>query len=199
MVDQSSTATEVRMPLMPNQSATPIEIRKAHIEHETSLRGMALLYYFAALFIGIGGLLFCFERGTAGESRLSSLILGFVLIAIATLYAVFGRAIRRLEPWSRTPATVLACLGLLGFPLGTAINGYILYLLHSNKGKTLFTPEYREIMLQTPEVHAKTSLALWLALVLVILIFIIVILVAAWGIDWNAHVMQDYGAIAEPC
>ena len=31
--------------------------------------------------------------------------------------------------------TLLSVIGLIGIPLGTLINAYILYLLHSEKGK----------------------------------------------------------------
>src|SRR5439155_25121322 len=122
------------MPFMLDQSTSPFEIRKKHIGHEASVRGVALLYYFVSVFIGLTGLLslvFVFVPVLGEASRLRFVIIAAFLIGLAALYATLARGIRRLKPWSRTPSTVLACIGLLGFLLGTLINGYILYLLHS--------------------------------------------------------------------
>ena len=177
---------------MHGQSASPFEIRKEHIGHEASIRGVALLYYFVSVFIGLGSLGFLFLAVSQETSRLRFLILTAFLLGLAVLYAVLARGIRRLKPWSRTPATVLACIGLLGFPLGTLINGYILYLLHSERGKTIFSPEYQQVVLQTPEVRYKTPLVLWILLILVISLFLIGMIAAAWTIDWTAHASQTH-------
>ncbi len=68
--------------------------------------------------------------------------------AMALLGAVFfllGRGLRRLRRGVRGPTIALAGLGLLGFPLGTLINGYILWLMLSKKGQLVFSPEYAAV------------------------------------------------------
>jgi hypothetical protein len=54
---------------------------------------------------------------------------------------------------------VLSGIGLLGFPIGTLINGYILYLFLSKKGRTVFAPEYQEVIEATP--HVSTAPRSW--------------------------------------
>jgi hypothetical protein len=67
-----------------------------------------------------------------------------------------------LKPWVRIPAIILAALGLLGFPVGTIINGYVLYLLLCARGRYILTPEYEEIRKATPHVHYRTSVVVWI-------------------------------------
>ena len=179
---------------MLDQSATPFEIRKEHIEHEASVRGIALLYYFSSFFFIIlaSALLlpWLLAGPVPGASLLGALIVVAFVIGLAALSAIEARGIRRLKRWSRAPATVVACIGLLGVPLGTLMNGYILYLLHSEKGKVIFSPEYQQVVLQTPEVRYKTPLVLWILLILLISLFLMVMVVAAGKIDWTARVSQ---------
>jgi hypothetical protein len=63
---------------------------------------------------------------------------------------------------------VLSGLGLLGFPIGTAINAYILYLFLSKKGRTIFAPEYQAVIAATPEVKYRTSILVWIFLALLV-------------------------------
>jgi len=86
------------------------------------------------------------------------LIFGIIAILI-------GRGFRKLKPWVRIPGTIFAALGLLSIPIGTLINGYILYLMFSAKGKMVFSPEYSEIREATPEVVYKTSALSWIILI----------------------------------
>jgi hypothetical protein len=66
--------------------------------------------------------------------------------ALATGFFLIARGLRTLRPGVRTPTIILAVLGLLGFPLGTLINGYILWLVLSKKGQFIFSPEYPAIV-----------------------------------------------------
>jgi hypothetical protein len=68
------------------------------------------------------------------------------------------------EPSARVAAIVFAGIGLLGFPIGTLINGYILYLLLSQKGRRIFQPDYAHIVAATPEVKYRTSIVVWIIL-----------------------------------
>ena len=84
-------------------------------------------------------------------------------------FIAFG--LRNLKSWGRIPAALFAGIGLLAFPIGTLINGYILYLLLSAKGRMVFSAEYREIIQQTPEIKYRTSkILLFFAFLLVGLI-----------------------------
>jgi hypothetical protein len=63
---------------------------------------------------------------------------------------------------------VLSALGLLGFPIGTLVNAYILYLYLSKKGRTIFAPEYKDVIAATPHVKYRTSIVVWVFLALVV-------------------------------
>ena len=85
-----------------------------------------------------------------------------LLLAMALIYAVVGRWFRTLNPKARVPATILSVIGLLAFPLGTLINGYILYLIHAKKSKVVFSADYQAVIAATPEIKYKTSLFVWI-------------------------------------
>jgi hypothetical protein len=100
---------------------------------------------------------------------------------------ILGRGVRQLKPWSRKPATLLAGLGLLLYPVGSLLSPYILYLLLSGKGRFVFSPAYREVISQTPELRYRTPPALWIALIVVLSVFAVLVTRAALGIDWSAR------------
>jgi hypothetical protein len=59
------------------------------------------------------------------------------------------------------------------FPWGTIINGAILYLVFSKKGAKVFSPEYQEVIRQTPHIKYKTSIMV-IVLVSILLAVLIV-------------------------
>jgi hypothetical protein len=143
-------------------------IRREHIKHEASIKSVGILYYLGGAFMGIAAVLFLFG--------LSNNSLGFGIAALYTVLALLslavGHELRALKPWARIAAIVLSILGLLGFPLGTLINGYILYLLLSQKGRRIFQPDYLEIVAATPEVKYRTSIVVWIVLGVLLLAII---------------------------
>lgn len=74
---------------------------------------------------------------------------------------------------------MLACIGLLGIPVGTLINAYILWLLFSKKGKRVFSVDYQRIIAETPHIKFRTPIFAWV--VLAVLIAGLVVLVASFG------------------
>lgn len=141
----------------------PDEIRQKYISHEASIRSIGLLYFLATCFSLLAGIASFF----AGEA--ASIGVGVFLILMAVVYWWVGSKLRKLDPGARTPATILAAIGLLGFPIGTLINGYFLYLLQSAKGAYVFSEEYRGIVAATPHIKYRTSALVWLILALAIL------------------------------
>jgi hypothetical protein len=96
-------------------------------------------------------------------------VVAFMLVLSAVqLWTANG--LRRLQHWARIPSGILSGFGLLGFPIGTLINGYILYLLFSEKGKMVFSPAYQEVIRQTPQIKYKTSIVVWIFLGLILLL-----------------------------
>ncbi len=79
------------------------------------------------------------------------------LVALGGLYGAIGWGLRRLNGLARVAATLFAILGLLGFPIGTLVSIYLLYLLLSPKGSTVFSAEYAGVVARTPHIKYRTS------------------------------------------
>src|SRR5262245_59132715 len=121
-------------------------IRREHLKHEASIRSVGVLYYLggAALVLAAVGTIGVLS-GRADQSTFIAMLAFVVYIAFGVFSIFVGRGVRRLRSWARTASTVLAVIGLLAFPVGTLVNGYILYLLHSAKGKRIFAADYPAI------------------------------------------------------
>lgn len=152
-------------------------IRREHLSHESSIRSIGTLYRIGAILSALGtlvvlivGVVSLFQPGEGGVV-LAMLLVGALYGLLTWLQFYLGNGLRELDPKVRTLVTILAVLGLLGFPLGTLISVYILYLLHSEKGKRIMTPEYRAIVASTPHIQYKTPL--WMILVVVALVAVI--------------------------
>jgi len=152
------------------------EIRTAHLHHEASIQSIGTLYYLA----GFGSA--CMALATVLSHESKEMIVKAALVAVFGLFSCayfwMGKQLKQLNPAVRRPATILACLGLLGFPIGTLINGYILFLLHSAKGKMVFSPEYQEAVLATPDIKYKTTKLVWVLLILVLLMIVLAVTAA---------------------
>lgn len=147
-------------------------IRRQFLNHEASIRSIGfffLLGFYSMIpaFVVIPFMLFSSE--TMG--------FGFVMMAFAgvigLLYYYLGTGLRRLDPKVRLGVTIFAIIGLLGFPFGTLISGYILYLLHGEKGQRVMTREYQQVVAATPHIKYRTPLWVWLLLLAVLAFFVI--------------------------
>jgi hypothetical protein len=96
----------------------------------------------------------------------------FFYLGLGILQGATAMGIRKLQNWARYVAVVFSVIGLLGFPIGTIISAYFLYLLLSQKGTMVFSDEYKEIIAATPHLKYKTSI-----IVIILLILLVVILV----------------------
>lgn len=138
-------------------------IRRAHINHEASIRSIGTLYYIAAFGAAAGAVGAVLQLWTE-QRNLKGAVTLVMFGVLATGFFFMGRALRTLRPGVRIPTVILAGVGLLGFPLGTLINGYILWLVLSKKGQFIFSPEYAAIVEATPHVKYRTSLLVWIIL-----------------------------------
>jgi hypothetical protein len=141
------------------------ETRKDHIKHEASIKSVGFLYFFGAAFLLLASI-----PTFIPSSRARGSIFAFLFLGLAALQLWAGVGLRRLRPWARIPSGLLSGFGLLAFPLGTLINGYILYLLFSKKGTTIFSDEYRRVIQETPHIKYRTSLLIWILLGLLLLL-----------------------------
>ena len=156
------------------------EIRTEHVKHEASVKSVGTLYYIGGVILALSSLgLVASGVLSQGTSLMFMLVALYGVFAIASL--VLGYGLRRLAPWARIPTVIVACIGLLGFPLGTLINGYILYLVLSAKGKRIFEPDYAEIVAATPHIKYRTSIVVWIVLAILLLAIGAAIIVPLMG------------------
>ena len=151
------------------------QIRNYHIKHEASVKSAGIIYFLVASMFILGG--------TAGltAKRGEDIAVGLVLLFLGILLIGVGMGLRQLKSWARIPAAVLSGIGLLGFPLGTIINGYLLYLVLCQKGRTVFSDEYKRVIEQTPHIKYKTSIVVWIFLGLVFLLIGFGVLAVLFG------------------
>ncbi|MFN7625876.1 MAG: hypothetical protein ACK5PZ_03525 [Pirellula sp.] len=171
-------------------------IRKQHLSHEASIQGMGSLYLLGGVLGSLGGLVYggmgiAAMSGVAGAipdgdgpgptpAVMGGMFVGigvFVLaVSMAQLYA--GWTMRKLDPKGKILAIIVTAIGLLGFPCGTLISAYTLYLLLSPKGEFIYSPQYKEIRAATPHIKYRSIVA-WVLLAL-ILIFVVLLFLAAF-------------------
>lgn len=151
-------------------------IRKEHINTEASIQAVGRLYLlacFLALLTFIALVVGAALSLSADASKLISFLPSTLgLLCVSALYGAAGVGLRKLKPWARIVVTIVSVIGLIGFPAGTLISCYILYLLWSKKGRVVFTPDYLDVIAATPHIKYKTSLLVWIILGIVILLVV---------------------------
>lgn len=165
--------SEVLPPEAPETYAE--SVRKTHIKNESSIKSIGILYYLAAFFLILGGFWGIAEasRTTASSPAVGeSVVITMVFLLLGGLNVFTGISIRKFKPWARVVCILFAAIGLLGFPLGTLISAYMLYLLLNKKASMIFSPSYKNIIAATPHVKYKTSMVVWILFIVVILLFV---------------------------
>jgi hypothetical protein len=162
-------------------------MRKKHLTHEASVKSIGTLYYLAGLFMAIVAIIVVFKSimgpgpGKARMNPMAPIIYAAMdafVIALTVGQFFVANGLRRLQGWARIACGIISGLGLLGFPLGTIVNGYILYLVFSTKGRTVFSPEYQIVIQQTPHIKYKTSIVVWIFVGLLLLLLAL----AGWSV-----------------
>lgn len=141
-------------------------IRHELLKHEVGVQTIGSLYLLSAILGGVavlGLLVATLMGGSAADQEFGP---GPMLVTVVIgglgiwLYIWLGTGLRRLDRKVRTVAIVLSAIGLLGFPLGTLISAYFLYLLASDKGSRVLSPEYQAVVAATPHIKYKSPWAL---------------------------------------
>ncbi|MCC6126349.1 MAG: hypothetical protein IT426_15425 [Pirellulales bacterium] len=143
-------------------------IRKKYLSHEASVQSIGILYWLGSIVCFVALFFMSYMIVSRGGNFGFETLFGLLYLGIAVLGLWLGYGFRKLDSRVRIPAGILAALGLLQIPIGTLINAYILYLIFSAKGKMVFSPEYKEIIRQTPHIKYRTSLVSWILLILVL-------------------------------
>lgn len=161
-------------------------IRQEYIKHEASLKSVGLLYFLGAFFVllaGLMGLVGALDAGSGQGAEGAGFLIGYTvaMLVISGLMFAVAFGFRKLKPWVKIPGTIVACLGLLNFPIGTLINAYILFLIWSRKGRFVLTPEYQEVIEATPHIKYKTSIVVWIFLGILIVLLLTAFLIPLLG------------------
>lgn len=146
------------------------QLRKDHLKHEASVQSVGILYYLGGGALTVGGIIGF--AAAASRTDVAAVVISAFLLLMGIGQILIGTGLRRLRPWARVPAAILSGIGLLGFPIGTIINAYILYLILCAKGKMVFSQEYRAVIDQTPHIKYRTSLVVWVVFILLVLLII---------------------------
>jgi serine/threonine protein kinase len=143
-------------------------IRRAHIQHEASIKSVGTLYSIGAVLIGISAagvpLVSCFDTST-GEA-IFGLMLGGLFAGLAVQSFRVGEGLKRLDRKVRVWGTVLALFLIFAYfsigiyviflPVGV-IGIYVISLLNSSKAARIFAEDYADIVKQTPHVTGRSS------------------------------------------
>ena len=143
-------------------------IRRVHINHEASIRAVGLLDYLGGALLTVVGLASLTALNTGSDTMIA-----LAIVVVGLGHVVAGWGVRAFKPWGRILGCVVSAIGMLAFPFGTLINGYILYLFLSKKGRTIFAPDYKDVIAATPHVKYRTSIVVWILLALVVVLVIV--------------------------
>lgn len=164
-------------PASQNANTSAVAVRKVHLSHEASVKSFGFLYYIGAVIMMIAGTLAIsgalFHGMDLPQGQLVTGILGGLYFLFGSLQFWIGRGLRSLNQVGKVGGTIFGAIGLIGFPVGTILSGYLLYLLWSRKGAMVFSDRYKEIIAETPEIKYKTSIIVWVFLGLLVLAFLI--------------------------
>jgi hypothetical protein len=150
-------------------------VRSAHLRHEISLKSVGSLYWLGCVLsaFGTAGMVAALVYGRGGSDQ-STMLAGIVAVysVLAVVFGLLGYGFRRLRPWVRIPATLLAVPGLFAFPVGTMIQAYILYLMFSAKGRVVLGANYAGIVAATPHLRYRRTVGDWIALGIVVALIV---------------------------
>ncbi|TWT78545.1 hypothetical protein Pla123a_13380 [Posidoniimonas polymericola] len=118
------------------------QIRRDNLSREASIKSIGSLYLLGALVMTLAiattllTLLFAVASAdvVSGDGAFVG-ITSFFYVAMTAAFWWIGLGLRRLNPAVRFWTIILSAIGLLGFPFGTLINGYILWLVAGRKAK----------------------------------------------------------------
>ena len=97
---------------------------------------LAVLNFLGGAFTLLGGLAIV---ATATDQGAAVVGIGVIYLLISGIQITTGIGLWNLRPWGRTLQIVLACIGLIGFPIGTLVSALILYYLFRPGIKVLFS------------------------------------------------------------
>ncbi|MEN1679387.1 MAG: hypothetical protein AAGJ46_07320 [Planctomycetota bacterium] len=176
----SGLAPETNPFASPLAEDAPVEVAPSDVEnerrrllnHEASVKSIGSLYLLGSILYGLGvsSAMFGLMAIGAGPAEIAVYV---GMLGLAVLLFFVGRGLRSLSKWARVPAIVLSVIGLIGFPIGTLINLYFLYVLGSKKGADVFSPAYAEVIAATPHIRYRTSIVVKVLLAILVIVLVL--------------------------
>lgn len=68
-----------------------------------------------------------------------------------------GIGLRVLARWGQVGSIVVSVVGLANYPVGTVINGLVLWLMIGERGRTVFSRRYRDVIARTRHLDYRMS------------------------------------------
>ncbi|TWT38139.1 hypothetical protein KOR34_31070 [Posidoniimonas corsicana] len=162
--------------------------RKRLLSHEASIRSMGALFIIggvlgclAGIVNIVQGILAMMAGGDAAVGGGVLLVIGAVVGGLCAFQYWVGAGLRKCNPSARVPAIVLSAIGLLGFPIGTLINAYFLYLVAGKKGAEVLSSDYQRVIAATPHIKHKISIIVWIFVALLVAVLLLVLVAFAVG------------------
>ncbi len=163
--------------------------RRRYLSHEASVQSIGTLYLIpgvllVGLFLMMAGFV-VFEllaQGGNGMGLMEGVAVTSIYGGLGLIQIYTGLGLRRFKIGARRLATFFGVIGLLAFPFGTIINGYILYLLQSQKGKVVFSEDYQDVIRRTPHIKYRTSLIVKIFVVILVVLLTLGFVAAFVGV-----------------
>ena len=167
----------------PESDITPADsevetIRLTHLGHEAAIKSIGLLYYFSAFAVMLSAAAYAMQISIEPIAVNFTFALGLLGLGIFQFWIAVQ--VRRLRSSARIPIIIFSIIGLMGFPIGTVISAYILYVILCKKGRYILSEEYAEIVRATPDIKHHTSIVIWLLLIF-FLMFIAAVMIPTFA------------------
>lgn len=137
-------------------------IRRGYLSHETSVKAVGGLMYFFGLLLVILAIAQAFgnnREAADGQSRVMADVVAFLMLGL--LHFAVGNGLRQLQTWARWMELVVASLytlvGLFQVNIFGLVFLVVMYLMITKKSGVVFSPRYREIVAQTPQIKYRMS------------------------------------------
>lgn len=163
------------------KSAGARKMRERLLKHEEAVKSLGFLNMFGGgltllLLLPLCAILLFTTPEEPEQAALARFMLMILIpFVLFTAFSVFvGWSVFKLRTWSKIAATILLVPNLLSFPIGTAVGGYFLWVLHCEKGKEVFSNDYQRAIKATPDLRPGKRLIIIVTVVTVLLFLLAV-------------------------
>ena len=157
------------------------KMRERLLGHEEAVKSLGFLQMLGGGFGILASLLLCVTllfTKTENPEQEAFIWYAWIIFIPSLCFSIFslfvGWSVYKLQAWAKIAATILLIPNLLSIPIGTAISGYFLWVLHNEKGKEVFSKEYQRAIKATPDMRPGKRLIIILG-VLVVVLFLIAV------------------------